>query len=427
MNVLVVGSGGREHALVWKLAQSSKVSTCYVAPGNAGTAREYKAENVDINPLDFDKLIEFAKEKHVSLTIVGGEQALAAGIVDEFQKHRLPCFGPTKNSAELETSKAFCKEFLKRYNIPTAEYSVFTDPQSAKDYVRNKGTPLVIKADGLVDGQGVEIVNSPEQADKVIDDMFSGKLGNAGDTVVIEQFLVGTEISYIIMIDGENILPFSSIRDFKRLKEGEQGPATRGMGAYSPTPIVTPELDDRIMHTIIMPTINGLKEENRIYQGFLYAGVMVSSDGQPYVLEYNCRLGDPEAQALMLRLEDDLYSLLKAAIEKRLDEIITQWDPRPAVCVVMASEGYPNQYPTGEIIQGLPQVDSSEVKVFHDGTNRGNDNQVFTSGGRVLSVAALGEDFADAKTRAYDIVNHINWEHKFFRTDIGLPPTEISK
>lgn len=425
MNVLVVGSGGREHALVWKLVQSNKVSNCYVAPGNAGTAREPKAQNIDIDPMDFPKLIEFAKDNNVKLTIIGPEAPLAAGIVDEFNKAGLKCFGPTQDAAEIESSKAFCKEFLQRHNVYTSKFDIFTDPVEAKAYVDQEGTPIVVKADGLAEGKGVILAQTVDEAHQAIDRMFAGEFGNAGMKVVIEEFLQGNEISYIVMVDGDNVLPFSSVRDHKALNDDGKGPNTGGMGAYSPAPTLTPDLDDRIMHEIIMPVIKGLKNENRAYQGFLYAGLMITPEGNPAVLEFNCRLGDPETQTLMLRLEDDLYTLVKAAIEQRLDEIITQWDPRPSVCVVMASEGYPGNYPTGDIITGLPAIDAPDLKVFHSSTKKGDDGQFLTSGGRVISVTGLGDDFSDAISHVYDVVKHINWEHKYFRTDIGKRAIKI--
>lgn len=417
MNVLIIGSGGREHALAWKVAQSANVDTVFVAPGNTGIALEEKVQTVAVGAEDIDGLIAFAKDNNVELTIVGPEAPLVIGVVDAFSEAGLKCFGPTKGAAQLEGSKAFTKDFLARHNIPTAAYQNFTDIEPAKAYVRNMGTPIVIKADGLAAGKGVIIAQTIEQADEAIDDMLAGnKFGDAGHRVVIEEFLQGEEASFIVMVDGKNILPLATSQDHKARDNGDTGPNTGGMGAYSPAPVVTPEMHDRIMQQVIIPTIEGMAAEGHPYTGFLYAGVMIDADGVPKVLEYNCRFGDPETQPIMSRLQSDLAELCLAALGGKLDSTTAEWDSRAAVGVVMAAGGYPESYNKGDVIRGLDTL--SGAKVFHAGT-ADKDGQIVTNGGRVLCVVALGDTVTEAQAKAYQGVKQISWNNVYYRTDIG--------
>jgi phosphoribosylamine--glycine ligase len=419
MKVLVIGSGGREHALAWKAAQSSRVELVYVAPGNAGTAREAKVENVAVGADDVPGLVEFARSESIDLTIVGPEVPLVAGVVDAFQAMGLRCFGPTQAAAQLEGSKAFTKDFLARHNIPTAEYQTFTVADEAIDYVRAKGAPIVVKADGLAAGKGVIVAQNEAEAIAAVEDMLAGnRFGNAGHRVVIEEFLTGEEASFIVMADGRHILPLATSQDHKARDDGDQGPNTGGMGAYSPAPVVTPEIHSRIMKEVIEPTVHGMAAEGNTYTGFLYAGVMIGADGTPKVLEYNCRFGDPETQPIMMRLRSDLISLCDAALDGRLNEATAEWDTRAALGVVMAAGGYPASYRKGDVITGLTDQCTSDTKVFHAGTTEKNGN-VVTSGGRVLCVTALGDTVRAAQERAYELVKQIHWEGAFYRSDIG--------
>lgn len=417
MKVLIIGSGGREHALAWRTAQSEKVSTVFVAPGNAGTALEDKVENIAIGSEDINALIAFAKDNAVELTIVGPEAPLVLGIVDAFNEVGLKCFGPTKGAAQLEGSKAFTKDFLARHKIPTAAYQNFTEIEPAKAYVRDMGTPIVIKADGLAAGKGVIIAENIEQADAAIDDMLAGnKFGDAGHRVVVEEFLQGEEASFIVMVDGKNILPLATSQDHKARDNGDQGPNTGGMGAYSPAPVVTPEMHDRIMQQVIIPTVDGMAAEGHPYTGFLYAGVMIDADGIPKVLEFNCRFGDPETQPIMSRLQSDLSELCLKAIDGDLATAKANWDSRAAVGVVMAAGGYPESYPKGDVISGMDTI--SDAKVFHAGTAT-QDGKVVTNGGRVLCVVSLGDSVTEAQKTAYQAVNNIQWNNVYYRTDIA--------
>ncbi|WP_223670239.1 phosphoribosylamine--glycine ligase [Kangiella shandongensis] len=421
MNVLIIGSGGREHALAWKAAQSDKVTKVFVAPGNAGTALENKVENVAIGVEAIDELIAFAKDNQIELTIVGPEAPLVIGVVDSFNNAGLKCFGPTKGAAQLEGSKAFTKDFLARHNIPTAAYQNFTEIEPAKAYVREMGTPIVVKADGLAAGKGVIIAQTEAEADAAIDDMLAGnKFGDAGHRVVIEEFLQGEEASFIVMVDGKNILPLASSQDHKARDNGDTGPNTGGMGAYSPAPVVTPEMHDRIMEQVIVPTVEGMATEGHPYTGFLYAGVMIDSDGVPKVLEYNCRFGDPETQPIMSRLNSDLVKLCLTAIDGKLDTATADWDPRAAIGVVMAAGGYPDSYPKGDVISGLDAVNDINTigKVFHAGTAE-KDGAIVTNGGRVLCVVSLGDNVTEAQKKAYQAVEKISWDKVYYRTDIG--------
>ena len=421
MNVLIIGSGGREHALAWKAAQSDKVTKVFVAPGNAGSALEDKVENVNIGVEAIDELVAFAKDNQVGLTIVGPEAPLVIGVVDSFNNAGLKCFGPTKGAAQLEGSKAFTKDFLARHKIPTAAYQNFTEIEPAKAYVREVGTPIVIKADGLAAGKGVIIAQNEAEADAAIDDMLAGnKFGNAGHRVVVEEFLQGEEASFIVMVDGENILPLATSQDHKARDNGDKGPNTGGMGAYSPAPVVTPEMHDRIMQQVIVPTVEGMAKEGHPYTGFLYAGVMIDSDGVPKVLEFNCRFGDPETQPIMSRLNSDLVDLCLTAVDGKLDTAKAEWDPRAAIGVVMAAGGYPDSYPKGDVITGLDAVNDINTigKVFHAGTAE-KDGKIVTNGGRVVCVVALGDSVTEAQQKAYQAVDKISWDKVYYRTDIG--------
>mgnify|MGYP003385931147 CR=1 FL=1 len=423
-NVLVVGNGGREHALAWKLAQSDQVATVFVAPGNAGTALENNIENISIDSMDFDALIGFAKDNNVELTLIGPEAPLVAGIVDKFTAAGLRCFGPSKGAAQLEASKTFTKDFLARHNIPTAWYQSFTEVEPAIAYIREKGAPIVVKADGLAAGKGVILAETEQQAIDSVTDMLSGnQFGEAGHRVVVEEFLLGEEASFIVMVDGENIVPLATSQDHKARDNGDLGPNTGGMGAYSPAPVVTDEIHQRAMNEVIIPTVTGMAAEGNRYTGFLYAGLMINSDGVPKVLEYNCRFGDPETQPIMMRLQSDLFELCNHAIDQRLNETEAKWDSRCALGVVLASGGYPEQYDTGIAIHGLPDKEQSDVKVFHAGTST-KDDKVVTNGGRVLCATALGNSVAEAQQKAYKAVDKISWKDLYFRTDIGYRAIE---
>ena len=418
MNVLIIGNGGREHALAWRVKQSAQAGTVFVAPGNAGTALEPGVENVAIDPLDFPALADFVRANAVELTIVGPEAPLVAGVVDYFQQRGLRCFGPSQGAAQLEGSKAFTKDFLKRHKVPTAAYCNFTEIEPACAYVREQGVPIVIKADGLAAGKGVIIAQTQEEAETTIRDMLSGnKFGDAGHRVVIEQFLQGEEASFIVMADGEHVLPFATSQDHKARDDGDKGPNTGGMGAYSPAPVVTPAIHDKIMKQVIMPTIRGMAADGHPYTGFLYAGLMISEQGEINVIEFNCRFGDPEAQPVMMRLQSDLIALCEHALDGTLDRTQTDWDPRPAVGVVLASGGYPDSYRKGDAISGLDYT-AADSKVFHAGTML-KDGQVLTNGGRVLCATALGNSVTTAQSNAYDLIRHIDWTNVYYRRDIA--------
>ncbi|WP_407331942.1 phosphoribosylamine--glycine ligase [Enterovibrio sp. 27052020O] len=419
MDVLVIGNGGREHALAWKAAQSAHVGTVFVAPGNAGTALEPKLENVAIGVEDIPALIAFAKEKNIGLTIVGPEGPLVIGVVDAFRAEELPIFGPTAAAAQLEGSKAFTKDFLARHQIPTAEYQNFTEIEPALAYVREKGAPIVVKADGLAAGKGVIVAMTLEEAETAIRDMLAGNaFGEAGHRVVVEEFLDGEEASFIVMVDGKNVLPMATSQDHKRVGNGDTGPNTGGMGAYSPAPVVTAEIHDRVMNDVIFPTVRGMAAEGNDYTGFLYAGLMIMADGTPKVIEYNCRFGDPETQPMMVRLQSDLVELCQAAIEGKLDTVESKWDPRASIGVVLAAGGYPASYNKGDVISGLPTEELDAAKVFHAGTAE-KDGSVVTAGGRVLCATAMGETVSEAQQRAYALASQISWDGMFHRDDIG--------
>ncbi|MBN5370577.1 phosphoribosylamine--glycine ligase [Serratia marcescens] len=419
MNILIIGNGGREHALAWKAAQSPLADKVYVAPGNAGTALEANLENVAIAATDIPALVAFAQSHDIGLTIVGPEAPLVIGVVDAFQAAGLKIFGPSQAAAQLEGSKAFTKDFLARHRIPTAEYENFTEVEPALAYVRRKGAPIVIKADGLAAGKGVIVAMTLQEAEEAVRDMLAGNaFGDAGHRIVVEEFLDGEEASFIVMVDGDNVVPMATSQDHKRVGDGDTGPNTGGMGAYSPAPVVTDEIHQRAMAQVIWPTVRGMAAEGNTYVGFLYAGLMIAADGQPKVIEFNCRFGDPETQPIMLRLRSDLVELCLAGAEGRLNEKSSDWDERPALGVVLAAGGYPGDYRNGEVIQGLPQQESADGKVFHAGTRlQGND--VVTSGGRVLCVTALGDTVAQAQQRAYQLAEGIEWPGSFCRKDIG--------
>jgi len=419
MNVLVIGGGGREHALAWKAAQSAGVETVYVAPGNAGTALESGLENVAIDVMDFPALADFAQRNGVGLTIVGPEAPLVEGIVDYFQSRSLRCLGPTKGAAQLEGSKAFTKDFLSRHNIPTAAYANFTELEPALASLRERGAPIVVKADGLAAGKGVIVAETLDQAEAAVTDMLAGNaFGAAGCRVVIEEFLEGEEASFIVLADGEHALPMATSQDHKRIGEGDTGPNTGGMGAYSPAPVVDEAAHARIMEQVIRPTVAGMAAEGNAYTGFLYAGLMIDPSGQPKVIEYNCRFGDPETQPIMLRLQSDLVALCLAALEGKLDAAEARWDPRSAIGVVLAAGGYPGSYDQGAVIRGLDLPAGDAIKVFHAGTRREGDD-IVTSGGRVLCVTALGDDIGAARRACYAAVDHISWDGMTLRRDIG--------
>ncbi|MGP2522658.1 phosphoribosylamine--glycine ligase [Pantoea ananatis] len=419
MKILIIGNGGREHALAWKASQSPLAETIFVAPGNAGTALEPALQNVDIAPTDIPALLAFAQREQIDLTIVGPEAPLVAGVVDAFREAGLKIFGPTQAAAQLEGSKAFTKDFLARHNIPSAEYQNFTDVAPALAYLREKGAPIVIKADGLAAGKGVIVAMTLQEAEDAVQDMLAGNaFGDAGHRIVIEEFLDGEEASFIVMVDGENVLPMATSQDHKRVGDGDTGPNTGGMGAYSPAPVVTDEIHQRVMDQVIWPTVRGMAAEGNVYTGFLYAGLMIDQTGQPKVIEFNCRFGDPETQPIMLRLQSDLVDLCLAACEGKLDQKDSQWDPRPSLGVVLAAGGYPGSYNNGDQIHGLPLEEVADCKVFHAGT-RLEEDRVLTNGGRVLCVTALGDDVAAAQKRAYELAKPISWQGSFCRRDIG--------
>jgi len=419
MNILIIGGGGREHALAWRAAQSPRVARIFVAPGNAGTARETKCANVAVAAEDIEALLAFAQRERVDLTIVGPEAPLVLGVVDRFRAAGLRCFGPTRAAAQLEGSKAFTKDFLARHKIPTAAYGNFSDFDRAEAYIRRVGAPVVVKADGLAAGKGVIIAQTVDEAIGAARDMLAGNaFGEAGHRVVVEEFLKGEEASFIVMVDGEHVLPLATSQDHKRVGDGDTGPNTGGMGAYSPAPVVTPDMHERVMREVIEPTVRGMQAEGNTYTGFLYAGLMIGPDGTPKVLEYNCRFGDPETQPVMMRLKSDFVELVDAALDARLDQVAADWDPRAALGVVMAAGGYPGSYAKGDAITGLPAREAPDAKVFHAGTAL-RDGEVVTSGGRVLCVTALGESVAAAQRRAYEVVRGIHWKHAQYRSDIG--------
>ena len=420
MKVLVIGSGGREHALAWKAAQSSQVTKVFVAPGNAGTATENKLENVAIDVSDNAALVAFAQNEAVALTIVGPEQPLVDGVVDAFQARGLAIFGPSAKAAQLEGSKSFTKDFLARNNIPSGSYANFTEVEPALAYVREQGAPIVVKADGLAAGKGVIVALTLTEAEDAIKDMLAGNaFGDAGHRVVIEEFLEGEEASFIVMVDGKNVLPMATSQDHKRALNGDLGPNTGGMGAYSPAPVVTPEIHDRIMNEVIMPTVEGMAAEGAPYSGFLYAGLMIASDGTPNVIEYNCRFGDPETQPIMMRLQSDIVELCLAATRGELDQATIAFDSRAAVGVVLAANGYPASYPKGDVISGLEINTNALAKTFHAGTKLNEQGEVITNGGRVLCATALGNTVTEAQQRAYELLHQISWQGVEFRTDIA--------
>ena len=419
MKVLIIGSGGREHALAWRVAQSTEVETVYVAPGNAGTELEVGVENIPLAAEDIEGLLNFAKAEQIGLTIVGPEAPLVAGIVDRFTAVGLPCFGPTAAAAQLEGSKAFAKDFMARHGIPTAAYGNFTDIDEAVAFIHELGAPIVVKADGLAAGKGVIIAQTIEEAELAVNDMLAGNaFGEAGHRVVVEEFLTGEEASFIVMADGEHILPLATSQDHKARDEGDLGPNTGGMGAYSPAPVINDELHERAMETVIRPTIRGMAKQGMPFTGFLYAGLMISPDGETKVLEFNVRFGDPETQPIMMRLQSDLAELCLAAVNGKLDEVDASWDTRPALGVVMAAGGYPGSYSKGQVISGLNAANQGETRVFHAGTKL-TGNQVVTTGGRVLCVCAMADNVLDAATAAYDGCDKIDWDGAFFRRDIG--------
>jgi phosphoribosylamine--glycine ligase len=418
VKVLVIGGGGREHALAWKFAQSPRVSEVLVAPGNAGTATEPKCRNAAVATMDIPGLVALARAEGIGLTVVGPEGPLVFGVVDAFEAAGLPCFGPKRLAARLEGSKRFTKEFLTRHGIPTARYAAFTRETFDPAAIRAKRPPIVVKADGLAAGKGVVIAASADEAIRTAEQMFAGAFGDAGRTVVVEEFLSGEEVSFIVMADGRHVLPLATSQDHKRLGDGDQGPNTGGMGAYSPAPVVTPALHDRIMREVITPTLEGLAADGMPYTGFLYAGLMIAADGTPNVLEFNCRFGDPETQPVLARLKSDLTDLCEAALAGRLDEVRAEWDPRAALGVVLAAEGYPDEPRLGDAIAGLEQAAALPGKVFHAGTRLEGD-RVLTSGGRVLCAVGLGDDVALARQAAYALVDRLCWKGMQFRRDIG--------
>ncbi|EKK5377863.1 phosphoribosylamine--glycine ligase [Morganella morganii] len=418
MNILIIGNGGREHALAWKAAQSPLAKNVYVAPGNAGTAQEPNLTNVDISATDIDGLVAFARANNIGLTIVGPEAPLVLGVVDAFNAAGLTIFGPTKGAAQLEGSKAFTKDFLARHHIPTADYQNFTEIEPALAYLDKTGAPVVIKADGLAAGKGVIVAMTLKEAQDAVHDMLAGNaFGDAGHRIVIEEFLTGEEASFIVMVDGKNVVPMATSQDHKRVGDNDTGPNTGGMGAYSPAPVVTDAVHQRVMEKVIYPTVEGMAAEGHTYQGFLYAGLMIDEQGEPKVIEFNCRFGDPETQPIMMRLQSDLVELCLAGAQGKLAGKTSQWDPRPALGVVMAAGGYPGDYRKGDVIEGL-DIQEADCKVFQAGTALKN-GAVVTDGGRVLCVTALGEDIAQAQTQAYAALQHIHWNDAFCRSDIG--------
>ncbi|WP_426369589.1 phosphoribosylamine--glycine ligase [Pseudocolwellia sp. HL-MZ7] len=424
MNVLVIGSGGREHALAWKTAQSENIEKVFVAPGNTGTTTEDKVENIDISSDDIAGLVAFAKTNKIELTIVGPEQPLVDGVVDAFQAEGLAIFGPSAKAAQLEGSKAFTKDFLARNDIPTGYYQNFTEIEPALAYVRKMGAPIVVKADGLAAGKGVIVALTLKEAEDAIQDMLAGNaFGDAGHRVVIEEFLEGEEASFIVMVDGKNVLPFATSQDHKRAYNEDKGPNTGGMGAYSPAPVVTPEIHNRIMNEVIYPTVEGMAKEGAPYTGFLYAGLMIDADGTPKVIEYNCRFGDPETQPIMMRLQSDLAELCLLACDGKLDTATISFDKRAAVGVVLAAGGYPESYNKGDVISGLELNKADDAKTFHAGTSL-VDGNVVTNGGRVLCATALGNTVTEAQEKAYTLLNQISWKDVQFRTDIAYRAIE---
>ena len=419
MKVLIIGNGGREHALAWKAKQSPMVTRVFVAPGNAGTAHEGSIENVAIEATDIQGLLAFAKAQQIGLTIVGPEAPLVKGVVDAFRAEGLAIFGPTAAAAQLEGSKAFAKDFLARHAIPTADYQNFTEVEPALAYLREKGAPIVIKADGLAAGKGVIVAMTLEEAEAAVRDMLSGNaFGDAGARVVIEEFLDGEEASFIVMVDGEHVLPMATSQDHKRVGDGDTGLNTGGMGAYSPAPVVTDAVHQRVMEQVIMPTVRGMAAEGNVYTGFLYAGLMIDTHGNPKVIEFNCRFGDPETQPIMLRMRSDLVELCLAACAGKLDQVEAIYDPRVAIGVVLAAGGYPGDYQQGKPISGLPVEEASGEKVFHAGSQLAGDT-IVTAGGRVLCATALGHTVAEAQQRAYQLAGRIQWDGVFYRKDIG--------
>lgn len=420
MNILIIGNGGREHALAWKAVQSPLATHVFVAPGNAGTALEYGVQNVDISATDIPALVNFAKEKHIDLTIVGPEAPLVIGVVDAFKEANLTIFGPTKVAAQLEGSKAFTKDFLARHKIPTAEYQNFTEITPALEYLKKVGTPIVIKADGLAAGKGVIVAMTQSEAEDAIKDMLAGNaFGNAGHRIVIEEFLDGEEASFIVMVDGEHVVPMATSQDHKRVGDGDTGPNTGGMGAYSPAPVVTHDIHQQVMENIIYPTVKGMAEEGHCYQGFLYAGLMIDKQGVAKVIEFNCRFGDPETQPIMMRMQSDLVELCLAGAQGKLKDKESAWDPRPALGIVIAAGGYPSDYNQGDIIEGLEISAPINSKIFQAGTALNNQGEVVTAGGRVLCATALGNDIEQAQKNAYSLAKSIHWNGCFYRHDIG--------
>ncbi|HWR95649.1 MAG TPA: phosphoribosylamine--glycine ligase [Arenimonas sp.] len=419
MKILVIGSGGREHALAWRLAQSARVAEIIVAPGNAGTALERKCRNAAVAADDIDGLLELAKSENVAFTLVGPEVPLVLGVVDLFQAHGQRIFGPRRAAAQLEGSKAFAKDFLARHKIPTAHYAVFENETDALEHVEHVGAPIVIKADGLAAGKGVVVAMTLEEARAAVTDMLgNSQFGEAGARVVIEEFLSGEEASFIAMVDGRTALPMATSQDHKRIHDGDSGPNTGGMGAYSPAPVVTPAVHARVMREVVNPTVRGMISDGMPFTGFLYAGLMIDADGNPKVIEFNVRFGDPETQPVMMRLQSDLSGLIEAAIDGRLHETEARWDPRPALGVVMAAENYPHTPRTGDVIHGLDIEAPPGSKLFHAGTRLDN-GQVLTAGGRVLCATALGDSVRDAQTGAYTLADQITWLGEFHRGDIG--------
>ena len=420
MKILIVGSGGREHALAWKVRQSPKVEKVFVAPGNPGTALEPFVENAVIAVDDIPGLLAFAQKEYIDLTIVGPEIPLVMGIVDRFQQAGLKCFGPSAKAAQLEGSKTFCKDFMIRHHIPTAVYQSFTDKNLAIAYIRQQGAPIVVKADGLAAGKGVIVAQTEHEAITAVEDMLSGNVfGEAGNRVVIEEFLQGEEASFIVIADGKHALPMATSQDHKARDNGDKGPNTGGMGAYSPAPVVTPEIHNRVMRDVIEPTLKGMADDGLPYTGFLYAGLMIAPDGTIKVLEFNCRFGDPETQPIMMRMKSDLVELCEAALAGELDKTTSEWDERTALGVVLAAGGYPDAYQKSAVISGLPAQEQENSKVFHAGTQQIGDD-IVTAGGRVLCACALGHDIQTAQTKAYALADSIHWDNIYYRTDIGF-------
>ena len=420
MKILIVGSGGREHALAWKAKQSPKVEKVFVAPGNPGSALEPGIENKAIAVDDIAGLLAFAQAEQIDLTIIGPEIPLVLGIVDRFEEAGLKCFGPKAKAAQLEGSKTFCKDFMIRHNIPTAHYQSFTDKEQAINYIREQGAPIVVKADGLAAGKGVIVAQTEQEAIDAVEDMLSGNVfGEAGNRVVIEEFLEGEEASFIVIADGKHALPMATSQDHKARDNGDKGPNTGGMGAYSPAPVVTPAIYDMVMRDVINPTLKGMADDGLPYTGFLYAGLMIANDGTVKVLEYNCRFGDPETQPIMMRMKSDLVELCEAALIGDLDKTSTEWDERAALGVVLAAGGYPDAYQKGDVISGLPSEEQADRKIFHAGTQQRGDD-IVTSGGRVLCAVALGDTILEAQTKAYELADSIHWNNIYYRTDIGF-------